>query len=248
MKKRIHSRGQTLAARLASRALTPAVMLLATLPAEAGRPLSTEDASILEAKHCQLESWIDRSREATEAWAVPACNFGAGIEWQLGGVRTFADGGHAFSGAYAQAKAAFVSVEDHPWGIGLVAGVLRFPQREAKNGWADPYVIVPVSFQLGGDGALLHLNAGSVRDRAEKRNLTLWGVAAEAPLGRSGLTVLGEAYGENSRNPFFRVGARWTVIENRLDLDLSAVARSGGTRAERFLSLGLYYKSDAFLP
>jgi hypothetical protein len=222
--------------------------ILFCIPAQAGRPLSTEDASILEAKTCQLETWVDRSREATDAWAVPACNFGAGIEWQLGGVRTFAEGSHAFSGAYAQAKAAFVSVNDHPWGVGLVAGVLRFPQREARDGWSDPYVIVPVSFQLGGDGALLHLNAGWLRNRAEQRNLTLWGVAAEAPVGSSGVTILGEAYGENSRNPFFRLGARWSVIENRLDLDLSAVARSGGTRAERFVSLGLYYKTDAFLP
>jgi hypothetical protein len=195
-----------------------------------------------------VETWVDRSRIASDTWVVPACNFGAGIEWQLGGARTFADGTSVFSEAYAQGKAAFVSVNDHPWGVGLVLGVLRSPAREVKRGWSDPYVLVPVSFRLGSAGALLHLNAGWLRDRGGQRNLTLWGVAAEAPVGDSGFTVLGEGFGENSRNPWLRIGARWTAIPNRLDFDLSAVARSGGTRAERFVSLGLYYKSDAFLP
>jgi hypothetical protein len=222
--------------------------VLASTAALAGRPLSTEDASVLEEKACQLETWVDRSREATEWWTVPACNFGANIEWQVGGARTYAGGTSGLSQAYVQAKTAFVSVDDHPWGVGLVLGVLRSPQREVRNGWSDPYFIVPVSFKLGEGGALLHLNAGSARDRAEGRNLTLWGVAAEAPLGETGFTVLGEVFGENSRNPFFRVGGRWSVIADRLDLDLTYVARQGGTSAERFVSLGLYYKFDAFLP
>lgn len=230
---------------------TPAGLLslcfLLSVDAHAGRPLSTEDATTLEAKRCQLESWIDRSREASDAWFVPACNFGAGIEWQVGGARTYASGTNAFTAAYAQGKVAFVPVDEHPWGVGLVVGVQRFPQREVRNGWSDPYVIVPVSFRLGGDGALLHLNAGTLRDRAEQRNVTLWGIAAESPVGGR-FTLLGEVYGENARNPFFRLGTRWSAIENRLDLDLSVVARQGGTRAERFVSLGLYYKSDAFLP
>ena len=38
------------------------------------------------------------------------------------------------------------------------------------------------------------------------------------------------------------------AIEDRLDFDLTIVTRSGGTRAERFVSIGLYYKTPAFLP
>lgn len=225
------------------RAIACALLGVAACGANAGRPLTTEDASILEAKACQLEAWVDRSRDASAAWAVPACNFGAGIEWQLGAARTFGEGTHRFSAAYAQAKAAFVPVDDHPWGVGLVLGVQRFPLREAKRGWSDPFAIVPVSFRPGESGALLHLNAGWMRDRAERRNVTLWGVAAEAPVGGTPFTALAEAFGENARNPFFRIGGRWTAIEGRLVFDLSAVTRQGGTRAERYLSLGLYYKA-----
>jgi hypothetical protein len=213
--------------------------------AQAGRPLSTEDASILEARACQLEAWVDRSREATDLWVVPACSVG-GIEWQAGGMRQFAAGTSYLEQAYAQAKTAFVPVDDNPWGVGLVLGVVRNPRREAQTGWGDPYVIVPLSFRLGEGGTLLHLNAGTVRNREEGRNLTLWGVAVEVPATEK-LTLVGESYGENRSKPFFRLGGRWSVAEG-FDIDLTVVTRSGGTSAERFVSLGLYYKADSILP
>ena len=79
-------------------------------------------------------------------------------------------------------------------------------------------------------------------------SFTLWGVAVESPIVGTRFTALGEAFGQNARNPFLRIGGRWNAIEGRLDLDLTVVARSGGTRADRFVSLGLYYKTDPFLP
>ncbi len=44
---------------------------LAAVPAFAGRPLTTDDAAIVEDKGCQLETWVDRSRDATIGWAAP---------------------------------------------------------------------------------------------------------------------------------------------------------------------------------
>jgi hypothetical protein len=129
-----------------------------------------------------------------------------------------------------------------------VLGVVRSPKRETHNGWDDPYVTVPVSFKAGPEGGLLHLNAGWLRDTAERRNLTTWGVAYEVPLASTPIVLLGEAFGENARNPSGRLGVRWTGVAKNLDLDLTVVARSGGTREERFVSLGLYYKLDPFLP
>lgn len=230
-----------------NRFAAPYVVLALAMPAFGGRPLATEDASILEAKACQLEMWADRGRNATELWAAPACNFGADIEWQLGGSRTFESGSAALTQTYFQAKTVFRSVEDHPWGAGLVLGMNRLPRRETHNGWGDPYVLLPVSFKLGESGNVVHLNAGWLRDRADRRNLTLWGVAIEAPAGKS-LTLVAEIYGENSSKPLIRAGGRFNAVEDRLDFDLTVVTRAGGTSADRFVSLGLYYKTDAFLP
>ena len=110
------------------------LIVLALLPAcaNAGRPLATEDASILEPGACQLELWMDRSREARDVWAAPACNFGGGIEWQVAGARTFEQGSSALSAALVQAKTVFRSVDDNPWGIGLVAGATTRPVRTSQ--------------------------------------------------------------------------------------------------------------------
>lgn len=218
-----------------------ALTLVVIGTAHAGRPLSTEDASVLEEKRCQLETWIDRARDSSEAWFVPACNFGFGIEWQVGFARAREAGQSYSSQSYAQAKGLIKGIGDgSPWGIGWVVGVSRDPLRASRRGWQDPYALVPVSIAFG--DALVHANVGWSRDRAERRDTTLWGIAAEVPGGER-ITWVAEAFGERASNPFLRAGARFSVVKDVLDLDLTAVNRPGGTREERFLSLGVFWQS-----
>ena len=227
--------------------LVRAALLLTLLMsglAHAGRPLSTEDASTLDDKACQLESWADRTRGNATAFSfVPACAL-LGVEWQAGATRIREGGRDATAATFVQGKHAFRSVDDGDWGIGLVAGLTRYLQRESKNGWGDPYVIVPVSFGLGADKetrALLHLNVGTTRVRDEGRNLTLWGVALEKPASER-LTLLGEVFGENTRDPFGRVGGRYTLFE-RFDVDLTWVTRFGGVKEDQYWSLGFHWET-----
>lgn len=208
------------------------------LDAMAGRPLTTEDASTLEAGACQVEAWVDRSRVSTDSWLIPACNLG-GVELQAGGARSRSDGISGTSHLIAQAKVAFRSVDDQPWGVGLVLGAVRHPQRESKRGWGDPYATVPVSFRLG-EESLVHVNAGWSRNRSEKRDVTTWGVAFERSLSDR-WTAVAEAFGENASRPFLRVGGRYALIPQRVDIDLTLVTRPGGSRDERLVSFGLYW-------
>lgn len=209
----------------------------------AGRPLNTEDASTLDDGSCQVESWVDRTRGGiTDLSFVPACAF-LGVEWQAGAVRTREGGRSATSAAFAQAKLAFRRVDEGAWGIGLVAGLNRDLAREAKNGWGDPYVILPVSFGAGEDKDtrwLVHLNVGATRVRDEARNLTLWGVAVEKPVSAR-LTFVAEAFGENAARPFVRAGGRYSLLEG-LDVDLTYVTRTGGVSEERYWSLGFHWE------
>jgi hypothetical protein len=232
--------------------MTRAALLVAFLVpglALAGRPLSTEDASTLDDKACQLESWVDRTRgNVTDLFVAPACAY-FDTEFQLGAART-REAGRSFTAAtFFQAKHAFRSVDDGAWGIGLVAGLARALEREEKNDWGDPYFIVPVSFGLGDDKdtrALLHLNLGTTRNRAEARNLTIWGIAIEKPVtGR--LTLLAEGFGENTRDPFIRAGGRYTLFE-KFDVDLTYVTRAGGEKEDRFWSLGFHWETGPLLP
>jgi hypothetical protein len=207
-------------------------LLLAPGLSSAGRPLTTEDAAALEDGRCQLESWLDRSRDSKTSWLVPACNFGAGIEWQAGAARTR----DRFSEAYVQAKRAFLELEEgrSNVGVGLVAGLGRRPLNERYRGWSNPYVTVPLTLSTG--TALIHLNAGWSRDKEARRNATTWGIAGELPQGR--WTAVAEAFGENSARPTLRVGGRWAAVPDVLDLDLTWVATPGQGSSGRQVSLG----------
>ncbi len=223
-----------------------ALLLAVSLPSLAARPLATEDASVLDEKRCQLEAWIDRGRAETQGWFVPACNFGGNIEWQAGFARADADGASRFSEAYVQAKTAWGSLEDDGFAFGAVAGVTRRPSAESARGWENPYFIVPVSWKLG-DATFIHVNAGWSRDRAERRDSATWGVAVERVLP-AGTTLLGEIYGADREKPFLRAGLRFAAIPDQLDLDLSIVTRSGGSRSDRLISLGFVVQTGRFLP
>ncbi len=229
----------------------PALLALLLLPpaAFAGRPLNTEDAATLDDRACQLESWVDRTRgRVTDFSFVPACGL-FGVEWQAGAVRTHEAGHSATSATFVQGKHAFRSIDDGDWGVGLVAGVVRDPLREAKNDWGDPFVIVPVSLGFGADKDtrwLVHLNLGTARNRQDARNLTLWGVAVEKPV-TAAFTAVAEAFGENAAKPWLRAGGRWSLAEG-FDVDLTWVTRAGAPSAERYWSLGLHWEAAGVLP
>lgn len=221
---------------------------MACTGAIAGRPLTTEDAAIVDAKSCQLETWIDRSTHTTTGWFVPACNFGANLEWQAGFARTHSEDGTRFSDAYAQVKTVVREMTDaEPWSVGLVAGVIRRPLNTNYSGWHHPYVIVPFSQVLCRTPFTFHAHLGWAHDRERQRDLTLWGTAVEAAVHER-VVLLAETFGENSRKPFVRLGGRWTAIPKHLDVDLTWVARSGGRSDERLVSLGVTLQSGAFLP
>jgi hypothetical protein len=227
------------------RAAAVYLLAAATTAVHAGRPLTTEDASVLEDKACQLESWIDRSREATQAWAVPACNFGAGIEWQAGFARSWGDSRSFLSSAYVQAKTVLREPQPGSFGVGVVAGLTRTPTRSTHRGYEDPYgtgiVTVPA-----GTTTLVHANAGWSRDRERGTDSFTWGLAAEHAVTER-WSVVAEAFGDDRTRPFYRAGARVTAVKG-LDFDLTVVTRSGGSRADRYLSAGFTWQSAPFLP
>lgn len=210
--------------------------------AQAGRPLSTEDAGVLEAGRCQLESWVDRSRDVIVGWFVPACNVGGGIEWQVGAARMREAGESRFQEAYLQAKKVLLEASDGVTSIGLVLGVTRQPLNEAGRGWENPYAVLPISHAVG--PAQVHFNVGWSRDKATRRDTTIWGLAGEWPVDR--WTAVAEVFGENSERPSIRAGFRWTALPDTLEIDLTWVTRPGGERSDRYVSLGFTLLTPTF--
>jgi hypothetical protein len=221
------------------------LLAAASIPAHAGRPLTTEDAATLEDKACQVEAWIDRSRVETHAWAVPACNFGAGIEWQAGFARARAEGQSRFSDAYVQGKKVLLAPTEGKAGFGIVAGLGRVVGRATHRGYEDPYAIVPVTWLLDAASAI-HFNLGWSRDRGAGTDSMTWGVAGEKSINPR-WALVAEVFGTDRDRPSGRIGARVNAAKG-LDFDLTVVGRSGGSSAERYVSIGLTWATSPFLP
>jgi hypothetical protein len=220
-------------------------LAIAGIPAHAGRPLTTEDVATLEDKACQVEAWVDRSRVDTRAWAVPACNFGWGIEWQAGFARAHENNGSAFSESYVQGKKVIVPPAEGRVGFGVVAGFARIVRRDTHRGWEDPYAILPVTWTPK-QATAMHHNIGWTRDKHSASDSTLWGIAGEQAISPR-WTLVAEAFGTDRDRPYGRLGARMSAAKG-LDFDFTVVARSGGPSADRYLSIGLTWATSPFLP
>lgn len=205
-------------------------LLIAADHAFAARPMSVDDASILDAKSCQLESWRTHGGGQSEFWAMPACNFGGNWEMALGAARIGAS-----NATLLQGKTVFRPLATDGWGIGLVLA----RQAGADAGWSAN---LPLSVSLGGDQLVLHANAGLQRNMAEKNNAATWGVGADIALGaRSGLTV--ETLGQQRGRPLGQIGMRHSVLPDRLQIDATYGKRDGVA----VVSLGLTITSNALL-
>ncbi len=225
-----------------------AALLLVASAAHAGRPLSVEDASVVEDHACQIEAWVDRSRDVTTGWAVPSCNFFWDTEWQAGFARSHEERTR-FTDAYLQAKTLFrEATPENRWGFATVLGVIRRPTNERFTGYDNPFVLAVLTVVATDAPLLVHANVGWSRDREASREATLWGLAAESPVAGSSVSLLGEVFGDTARQKFWRIGTRWAAIPNRLEFDLSYLARLNGTPAERFISIGVTWQTGRLGP
>ena len=224
--------------------LAAAILALAAFPALGARPLTTDDASILDDKQCQLEAGLDFGHSVTLGSFVPACNFGAGIEWEIGVTHARAMGDTQLVEGHAQAKIAS-RLGEGPWSLGAVAGVTRREVESSVRRWDNPFALALVTGEFG--ALVAHGNLGWSRDRDTGRDVTPWGLAIEGNV-HPRLTLLAEAFGVNREKPFLRAGLRHAAIAERLDLDLSVLSRAGGGRSDRLIAIGFNYQTGRLIP
>jgi hypothetical protein len=208
----------------------------------------TDDARIVDAKACQVESWARRGRDSMEYWALPACNPFGNAELTFGGARHTVGDERGFTNQVIQAKTLFKPYEPGGWGVGLGVGTTRHPHRDTGAGWpGDPYFYVPFSLAVGSDDWVLHLNAGAVRRRDLARTLATWGLGNEVRLAES-LYFIPEVFGSDRGRPFYQAGVRYWLVKDRLQVDATIGNRVGSGSREQWFSVGLRVLSAPFLP
>jgi hypothetical protein len=205
-------------------------------PAWAARPMITDDARITDTGACQLESWVQRFRDATDVWALPACNPGGNFEITAGGAYSHADGGSQTGAVLIQGKTLFKPLETDGWGIGIVGGYATQPGGGSSSG--SPYGYIPLSFSLADDRLFLHLNLGIIRLRESGRMQQTFGLAAEFALTER-IYVIGETFGQHDVGGFFQGGVRVWLIPDRVQVDATLGSSAFATHDDRWFTIGL---------
>ena len=216
------------------------------LGAMAAGPFVVEDAAIVEAKSCQLETWTRQLPDGYENYLFPACNPTGNLEIQIGGAR-LRSGDPVYDAGSVQLKTVLREATDDQWGVGLLGGVVRFRNRSGGESGNDFYAVIPVTVQLVPDTLTLNLNAGVIKSDTEGRTTGTWGVAAEwTPIDR--LRLVGEAFRLVRPQPYFQVGAFVTIVAARVEVVALYGNGYGDGSAGRWFSVGLQLYSPPFLP
>lgn len=212
------------------------------VPAQAARPMITDDARLVDAKSCQVESWARKNTDSHEFWAIPSCNVTDNLEIALGGSQIRAADQVQWQDSVVQAKTLFKTLSPNGWGVGLAAGVV---QHRAAGGH-DSYAYVPASYSFFDDRFVAHTNVGWLRESASGQNHLTWGLGSETQLTARGYLVA-ETFGQNQGKPFLQLGWRYWVVPDRVQVDTTYGQRAGQSEA-RWLTIGLRLLSPAWLP
>lgn len=214
--------------------------------AQAARPMITDDAEIVDAKACQLESWIQSHRSHTEYWALPACNLGGNLELTLGGAHLHSrQGGAHYREAVLQGKTVLKPLTLNGWGLALSAGTAA--QRPAEGRPREWYLNVPASFSFREDRLRLHTSLGWTRESDTRTHQLTWGIGSTAQLSERSW-LIAESFGQNRGKPLYQMGVRHWLVPDRVQLDMTYGDRFGSHSQERWFSIGLRLLSAPFLP
>jgi hypothetical protein len=208
------------------------------LPAQAGRPFTTEDAGVLERGSCEWEGVAAR-------WHVPDSSTTRALSTQLGcgvGARTQVALGYASARTDGQSvqslalggKTSLSRDAQSPLQLTLAWGgaTLKAPGRSHHH---DTAYLNLVASHTYANGWTAHANLGALRSRLAEQDSTNWALALEKAVG-GGLDLGAELYGDDRSEPWLGLGARWTASD-AFSLNASW-ARQGGREGGRLLSAG----------
>lgn len=225
------------------RAALAALLLACIVPAaQAGRPLQTEDAGILDRGDCEVEAvssrWSGGGEPRMREHSVQVgCGVGGSTQLALATARS-RDGESRADALALVGKTALREFTETQAGV-VVA--YRLAGARAKGGsfkHEATELRAVLSAALAADW-LVHGNLGAARDEAAKQTSTIWSAALERT-GVGPFDLLAEFFGDDRAAPWWNTGLRYTAIAQRLFFDASYGAQLRGGRP-KLLTVGLKF-------
>lgn len=216
--------------------------------ARAARPMLTDDARVVDAKSCQVESWARRNADSMEYWLLPACSIASNTELTLGGALGHDPSGTQTTDAVVQLKHLFRPVSADQWGAGITLGHVAHPAvNERSNLLGDVYASLLASFPLRGEAVTMHVNLGWLHQHERSAERLTWGLGFEAQV-HPRWALIGESFGQNTGNPWWQAGLRYWLVPGRVQIDATTGDRWGSSHGAHWFSIGVRLLSPAFLP
>jgi hypothetical protein len=228
---------------------TPKPLLAALLGAaiaigaQAGRPLQTEDAGVLERGQCELEGAAERLRDADGARARGTslqfgCGIGLSTQVALNASRAKADGERTRGLAIVGKTGLWTGPGDEPAQLTLAWGANWIkPDGERRRHESLDLNLVysrPLPAEL-----TLHANLGHTRDRIVRQRTTSWGLAIEHA-GFGSLAPMAEVFGDDREAPWWNLGLRWTAVLDHVYFDMS-YGRQVASGRPRLVTVGFKF-------
>ena len=212
----------------------------------AARPMLTDDARIVDAKSCQLESWVRDSKNVTEYWALPACNVSENLEVTIGGSLEGDSGHSSFANELYQMKSIIQPIAINQTGYSIVLGNGRDPKRAMNRVIQDWFFNVPISYPYN-DRLVIHTNLGMTHLTDEKTEKMNWGLSSEYNYNER-VDLISEIFNQSSNSTYFQFGLRYWLIKNRAQIDTTYMNSFNHIGEDQSFSVGLRLLSLPFLP
>ena len=211
------------------------------MPVFAARPFNTDDARIIDAGGCQIETFVKKQGKfgEREAWFLPGCNPGGNLELTFGGLNIRNDDEGRASTLIAQGKTMLRQLQTNDYGVALTLGTTRqrpFAENAASH-WS-PFFNLISSVSLRDDALVIHANAGALDDRNTGVVRPTWGLGSEI-LVAPRLYAIVESYGQKGEKTSQQIGFRFWAVPGRMQLDGTLGSQRSGPPARNWMSLGL---------
>ncbi len=216
-----------------------ALLMLANIQsAQAGRPIETDDASAAEFRTCQLDFWTESSRELRQDNFNGGCNLLGQGEFSLGLGRVHGNQEDQFLSSLSYKHIFQDFTSDSP-GFGLAASREWGRLKSTNESSQETLLTTIASVPLSSEDLLLHLNLGYLQysDQTQNDNSIFKAAALDYSLNeRIGFSV--ETYSGVEDALSWRIGARYTLIPDFLQIDASYGSDYGTFQNARAFTLG----------
>jgi hypothetical protein len=210
----------------------PTLTLLAALlgslaaPAQAGRPLQTDDAGVLDRGACEVEGATGSLKvggiSARDSSLQLSCGVGVLTQLALAASHASGDGGSA-NGIEVNGKTELwrgKPVKDDQ-AAALTLGYALASVKPAGEGWRHAATDLNLIYSRPLAGELtLHANLGHSRDEIANTGSTTWGLAFEHA-GFGAWAPMAEVFGDDRDAAWWNLGLRFTAVADKFFIDAS---------------------------